>query len=119
MGFRAPDPHGFDGNDSDGIGCESRPRMTRRTTALPTDLVAAVVRAGVDPTQPPRALQDALKGAIADRGGYVAWDVDGAGWVVARLRPEREDFRGPTLDEALAWCLMWLMHGELAFGPPT
>ncbi len=54
---------------------------TRR--GFPPDLAAAVARAGVDPTVPPRALQDALKGAIADRGGYVAWDVDEVGWRVS------------------------------------
>ena len=83
---------------------------------LPADLAAAVARAGVDPTLPPRALQDALKGAIADRGGYAAWDVDHAGWVVGLLRPEREAFRGPTLEAALAWCLVWLMRDELLGG---
>ena len=88
-----------------------------RPASLPSDLAAAVARAGVDPTLAPRDLQDALKAAIGDRRGYVAWDVDGAGWVVELLRPEREDFRGPTLEAALAWCLVWLMHGELAFGP--
>ena len=86
------------------------------TSDLPTDLAWAVARAGVDPTAPPRALQDALKGAIADRGGYVAWDVDEVGWRVDLLRPEREAFRGPTLEAALAWCLVWLMHDELLAG---
>jgi hypothetical protein len=45
---------------------------------LPADLTAAIARAGVDATAEPRLLQDALKGAIAERGGYVAWDVDRA-----------------------------------------
>ena len=57
-------------------------------TGLPTDLAGAVARAGVDPTAAPRALQDALKAAIADRRGYVAWDVDEIGWRVDLLRPD-------------------------------
>jgi hypothetical protein len=85
----------------------------------PRDLVAAVARAGVDPTAEPRPLQDALKAAIADRRGYVEWDVDHAGWVVEPPRPEREAFRGRTLEEALAWCLAWPMAEELGVGPPV
>ena len=85
--------------------------------SLPADLAAAVARAGVDPTATPRALQDALEAAIADRRGYVDWDVDRAGWVVELLRPGREAFRGRTLEEALAWCLVWPMVEELGIGP--
>ena len=87
--------------------------------AVPVDLAAAIARAGVDPTLAPRPLQDALKGAIADRGGYVAWDVDEVGWRVGLLRPDREEFRGPTLEAALAWCLVWLMAEELGGGLPA
>ncbi len=83
---------------------------------LPADLAAAVARAGVDPTAEPRALHAALRGAIADRRGYVEWDVDHAGWRVDLLSPERESFHGGTLEEALAWCLVWLMFDELGVG---
>lgn len=90
---------------------------------LPTDLAATIARAGVDPTAEPRPLQDALKSAIADRRGYVAWDVDHVdhvGWVVDLLAPasgqDRERFHGRTLEEALAWCLVWLMAEELSGG---
>ncbi len=76
---------------------------------LPPDLAAAVARAGVDPTSEPRALIDALKGAIADRGGYMTWDMDGAGWRVELLFPEREVFQGTTLQVALAWCLVYVV----------
>ncbi len=85
---------------------------------LPADLAAAGARVGVDPTAEPRALQDALKAAIADRRGYVDCDVDHAGWVVDLLSPDRERFHGRTLEEALAWCLVWLMVEELGIGPP-
>jgi len=84
---------------------------------LPADLSAAVARAGVDPTAEPRALRDALKGTIADRRGYVAWDIDSVGWRVDLLAPERETFHGGTLEEALAWCLVWLISAEIGVGP--
>ena len=84
----------------------------RPTTAVPADLAAAVARAGVDPTAESRALQDALKAAIADRRGYVVWDVDEIGWRVDLLRPDRESFHGGSLEEAVAWCLVWLMNEE-------
>ena len=84
--------------------------------SLPADLAAAIARAGVDPTVEPRALRHALKAAIADPRGYVAWDVDHIGWRVDLLRPDRESFRGATLEEALAWCLVWLMGDEWGVG---
>jgi hypothetical protein len=37
---------------------------------LPRDLAGTVAHAGVDPTLEGRALQDALRAAIATRGGY-------------------------------------------------
>ena len=83
---------------------------------LSADLAAAIARAGVDPTAEPRALRDALKAAIADRRGYAAWDVDEIGWRVDLLRPDRESFRGATLEEALAWCLVWMTANEWGIG---
>ncbi len=81
---------------------------------LPPDLAATIAQAGVDPTLGDRALVDALRGANADRRGYVSWDVDQVGWRVELLHPERESFGGPTLGAALAWCLVWLMRDELS-----
>jgi hypothetical protein len=72
---------------------------------------------GVDPTLDGRALQDALHAAIATRRGYCSWDVDHAGWVVTLHSPEEQPFYGKTLEEALAWCLVWLMVPELGVGP--
>ena len=83
---------------------------------LPADLAAAVARAGVDPTPDRHAVEDALRRAIADRGGYVDWDDDDRGWVVYLLAPEREAFRGKTVPEALAWCLGWLMVEDFTGG---
>jgi hypothetical protein len=31
--------------------------------------------------------------------------------------PEEQDFHGKSLEEALAWCLVWLMALELGIGP--
>ena len=84
---------------------------------LAPDLAGAVAQAGVDPTLDGRALQDALRRAIATRRGYCSWTVDHAGWVVTLHSPEEQDFYGPTLEEALAWCLVWLMAPELGVGP--
>lgn len=80
------------------------------------DLAGAVAQAGVDPTIESRALQDALRAAIADRRGYLDWTVDHAGWVVTLYSPEEQTFYGRTLEEALAWCLVWLMAPELGIG---
>ena len=84
---------------------------------LAPDLAGAVAQAGVDPTLEGRALQDALRQAIAMRRGYCSWDVDHAGWVVTLHSPEEQDFYGRTLEEGLAWCLIWLMAPELGIGP--
>jgi hypothetical protein len=83
---------------------------------LTPDLAGTVAYAGVDPTLEGRALQDALLREIAARGGYCWWTVDDAGWVVTLDSP-RETFHGRTLEEALAWCLVWLMAPELGVGP--
>jgi hypothetical protein len=89
---------------------------------LPRDLAGTVAHdpAGVprvDPTIEGRALQDALRRAIAECRGYCWWDVDRAGWVVTLDRPERQEFCGKTLEEALTWCLVWLMAPEIGVGP--
>ena len=31
--------------------------------------------------------------------------------------PEEHDFYGKTLEEALAWCLVWFMAPEIGVGP--
>jgi hypothetical protein len=84
---------------------------------LAPDLAGAVAQAGVDPTLKRRALQDALRRAIAIRRGYCSWDVDHAGWVVTLHSPDEHEFNGRTLEEALAWTRVWLMAPELGVGP--
>ena len=81
------------------------------------NVASAVAQAGVDPTLEGRALQDALRAAIAERRGSCWWDVDHAGWVVTLSSPERHDLYGKTLEESLAWCLVWLMAPKLGIGP--
>jgi hypothetical protein len=45
------------------------------------------------------------------------WDIDHASWVVTLHSPEEQNFSGQTLEEALAWCLAWLMAPEIGVGP--
>jgi hypothetical protein len=72
----------------------------------PAGAPGTVAYAGGDPTLEGRALQDALRSAIATRRGYCSWTVDHAGWVVTLHSPDEQDFCGRTLEEALAWCLV-------------
>jgi hypothetical protein len=83
----------------------------------PAGAPGTVAHTGVDPTLDGRALQDALRRAIAIRRGSCSWTVDHAGWVVTLHSPEDQEFYGRTLEEALAWCLVWLMAPELGIGP--
>ncbi|MCD6033248.1 MAG: hypothetical protein K0S78_5430 [Thermomicrobiales bacterium] len=84
--------------------------------SLAPERASAVAQAGVDPTLEGRALQDALRRANATLCGSCSWDVDHASWVVTLHSPEEQDFYGTTLEEALAWCLVWLMAPELGIG---
>ena len=43
--------------------------------------------------------------------------VDHVRSVVTLHAPEEQTFYGRTLEEALAWCLVWLMAPELGIGP--
>ena len=38
-----------------------------------------------------------------------SWEIDHASGVVTLHSCEEQDFCGKTLEEALAWCLVWLM----------
>lgn len=91
----------------------------RAALGLPADPAATVAHAGVNLIAEARALQEALKAAIAERRGSAGWDVDEIGWRVDLLSPDRERFHGGTLAEALAWCLVWLMVEELGVGLPA
>lgn len=54
--------------------------------------------------------------AIADRRGYLSWDVDHASWLVFLHHPEEQTFHGRTLEETPTWCLVWLMFPEIRIG---
>lgn len=84
-----------------------------KASPLAPDLTGAIALAGVDPTLESRPLQDALLAAIATRRGYCWWDVDHAGWVVTLMSPKEQAFYGRTLEEALAWTLVYLMTPEI------
>jgi hypothetical protein len=62
---------------------------------MPSPKPASISRAMV-------ALQDAVRRAIATRGGYCSWDVDHAGWVVTLSSPGEHTFYERTLEKALA-----------------
>ena len=49
--------------------------------------------------------------------GSRARTVDHADWVATRQVPEEQACYGRTLEEALAWCLVWLMAPEIGVGP--
>jgi hypothetical protein len=83
----------------------------------PCGCPGTVVQTGVDLTLESRTLQDALRRLIATGCGYCSWDVNHASWVVPLHSPEVHDFYGKALDEALAWCLVWLMAPEIGIGP--
>jgi hypothetical protein len=89
--------------------------MTIRLILAP-DLADSSAQAGVDPMLAGRELQDALLAAVGDRRGYLSQDVDHAGWLVFLPHPEEQTLYGRTLEEALAWCLVWLMAREIEIG---
>jgi hypothetical protein len=84
---------------------------------LAPDLTGAVAQAGVDPALEGRSLQDALQRAIATRCGSCSRIVDHTSWMVTLHSPEEQNFSGKTLEEALAWRLVWLMAPEFGIGP--
>lgn len=90
--------------------------MRRELPTVPSDLASVLARVGIDTTLEDRDLQNAILAAIADRRGYVTWDIDEAGWRVDLHRPERQNFHGRTLELALSWCLVWLLYDEFWLG---
>jgi hypothetical protein len=82
-------------------------------------VAGAMAQAGVDLTLKCRASQEACGSAIATGRGYCSRTIDhtNCNWVVTRHTSEHHDFSGKTLEEALAWCLVWLTALELGRGP--
>jgi hypothetical protein len=88
-------------------------------TALPTDVALAVARAGIDFELDEESLSEALRRAIADRGGYFDGpELFDSGWRVEWLAPVRTVFNGRTRELALARCLIFPMgeSGEIGVG---
>ena len=85
-----------------------------RETARPPDsgLPAVMTRAGIDPGLEGEDLQEALHRAIALRRCSCTWTQTRTGWVVALRYPEPRRFFGMTLEEALAWCLNWIIAAD-------
>jgi hypothetical protein len=54
---------------------------------------------------------------VVSPGDRLVLASDLAGWVVTLHSAKEHDFSGKTLEEGLAWCLVWLMAPELGIGP--
>jgi hypothetical protein len=67
---------------------------------------------GIDLTTVPAARRDALRAAIARRGGVVDWTAGSAGWAVTLHLPQERTFCGGTLEDGLAACLAWFLVAE-------
>jgi hypothetical protein len=96
-------------------GLQPVPHCASRRIA--PDLAIAVATGGLDASLEGSAQQDALLSSIAAHRGSCSWTVDHASWVVTLHSPEEHGFYGKTLEDALAWCLMWLMAPEIDVGP--
>ena len=113
---RAEGDHRPHPQSSAGSGIPSRQRAQvseckQTSRDDPGGVLGTIAYTGVDLTLEGRARQDALRRAVAHRCVYCSWTVDQAGrkWVVTLNSPEEQDFSGRTLEEALAWCSVWLM----------
>ena len=83
--------------------------MTTLSATQPADPGAALAEVGIDPTLKGPALCEALQRAIALDRGSCTWQPIYLGWVVTLHYPERRSFFGQSLEEALAWCLLWVV----------
>jgi hypothetical protein len=76
-----------------GSSQETAPGFRVPAGAPAGDLRAVLIRAGIDPLH----------------RRSCTWTEVHAGWVVTLRFPERRRFFGTTLEEALTWCLAWVM----------
>lgn len=84
-------------------------RPPETLNSINADLARVIAGAGIDPALESVALQEAVHCAIALHRASCTWTKVCAGWVVKLQFPEARTFFGETLEEALAWCLFWLM----------
>jgi hypothetical protein len=83
--------------------------MALMTGTWSAALRAVLTRAGIDPALEGEDLQEAVHRAIALRRYSCTWTKLHTGWVVTLQFPEPHRFFGETLEDALAWCLAWVM----------
>ena len=88
------------------------PRQETARSPFTSDLARVLARAGIDPAQEGADLQEAVHRAIAMRRYSCTWAKVHAGWVVTLQFPELHRFFGETLEDALTWCLAWIMAEE-------
>ena len=88
------------------------PRQETSRSPFTTDLARVLTQAGIDPALEGADLQEAVHRAIAMRRCSCTWAKVHAGWVVTLQFPEPRRFFGTTLEEALTWCLAWIMAEE-------
>ena len=86
--------------------------MNTLSAARPPSLETALTEAGIDPTLQGPARHEALQRAIALRHGCCTWKPIHLGWVVSLHYPEARTFFGPSLEDALAWCLLWVIDQQ-------
>jgi hypothetical protein len=66
---------------------------------------------------PMQGTRHAVRGCAIPSAANCDWTVEHAGWVLILMSPEEQEFYGKTLEEALAWCLVWLMAPALGLRP--
>jgi hypothetical protein len=85
----------------------------RVTAGAPAgDLRAVLIRAGIDLRLEGEPLLEAVHRAIALHRYSCTWTEVQAGWVVTLQYPELRRFFGMTLEEALVWCLSWVIAAD-------
>jgi hypothetical protein len=80
--------------------------------SLPEQISESIREIGLDPSLPPDLLRIEMLAAIANLDGKIRYAPDEQGWTVTLLSPVLADFRGLTLERALAWCLNFLSAPE-------
>lgn len=83
--------------------------MDADAASFPPELVALLEQGGIDLSPERRTVHEALLSAITGRYHAGAWSGDASGWVVEVQIPQQHIFFGQTLEEALAWCLAWML----------
>lgn len=90
------------------------PDAIERPIALRAFIAEELSALKIDPDQPVDALRQELSAAINDRGGRFVLTNEDSLWVV-KLVDFGPEFRGQTIEEALAWCRVYLEAPE--YGP--